>query len=73
VNKKSEYRREELGSGVRGKYLDAYHAGTNLSLISADVAKVFDVPQMDRDLRVFAARSIFAYFPAMTCLLRDGH
>jgi hypothetical protein len=27
---RSEYRREDLGKGVRGKYLKAYRAGTNL-------------------------------------------
>jgi hypothetical protein len=36
-----EYRREDLGPGVRGKYLEAYRAGTNLVLLSPDVAKVF--------------------------------
>jgi hypothetical protein len=36
-----EYRREDLGEGVRGKYLKAYRAGTNLVLLSPEVAKVF--------------------------------
>jgi hypothetical protein len=36
-----EYRREDLGEGVRGKYLEAYRGGTNLVLLSPDVAKVF--------------------------------
>ncbi|MCX6843096.1 MAG: hypothetical protein NTX53_12530 [candidate division WOR-3 bacterium] len=36
-----DYRREELGTGVRGKYLDAYRSGTNLILLSPDVAKAF--------------------------------
>ncbi len=36
-----EYRREDLGPGVRGKYLDAFQAGTNLVLLHADVAKAF--------------------------------
>lgn len=38
---RKEYRREDLGSGVRGKYLKAYQAGTNLVLLSPDVAEVF--------------------------------
>ena len=38
---RSEYRREDLGPGVRGKYLEAYRAGTNLVLLSPDVAKAF--------------------------------
>jgi hypothetical protein len=36
-----EYRREDLGWGVRGKYFEAYQKGTNLVLLSPDVAKVF--------------------------------
>ena len=36
-----EYRREDLGEGVRGKYFESYQKGTNLVLISPDVAKAF--------------------------------
>jgi hypothetical protein len=36
-----EYRREDLGQGARGKYFDSYRKGTNLILLSPDVAKVF--------------------------------
>jgi len=36
-----EYRREDLGKGVRGKYYRAYTKGTNLVLLSPDVAEVF--------------------------------
>ena len=36
-----EYRREDLGEGVRGKYLAAYQKGSNLVLLSPDVAKAF--------------------------------
>jgi hypothetical protein len=36
-----EYRREDLGPGVRGKYLEAYRSGSNLVLLSPDVAEVF--------------------------------
>jgi hypothetical protein len=36
-----EYRREDLGRGVRGKYLENYRGGTNVVLLSPDVAKVF--------------------------------
>ena len=32
-----EYRLEDLGTGVRGKYLEAYRAGTNLVLLSPDM------------------------------------
>jgi hypothetical protein len=36
-----EYKREDLGVGVRGKYYEEYCKGTNLVLLSPDVAKVF--------------------------------
>ena len=36
-----EYKREDLGQGVRGKYLESYQKGTNLVLLSPDVAEVF--------------------------------
>jgi hypothetical protein len=35
------YRREDLGEGMRGKYFESYRKGTNLALLSPDVAKVF--------------------------------
>jgi len=35
------YKREDLGQGVRGKYLESYREGTNVVLLSPDVAKVF--------------------------------
>lgn len=38
---RSEYKRTDLGRGVRGKYLKSYRSGTNLVLLSPDVAKVF--------------------------------
>ena len=36
-----QYRREELGKGVRGKYFESYQKGSNLVLLNPDVAKVF--------------------------------
>jgi hypothetical protein len=36
-----EYKREDLGQGVRGKYFESYQKGTNLVLLSPDVAKAF--------------------------------
>lgn len=36
-----EYRREDLGPGIRGKYFESYQEGTNLVLLNPDVAKVF--------------------------------
>jgi hypothetical protein len=38
---RSEYTRIELGEGVRGKYFKEYSKGTNLVLLSPDVAAAF--------------------------------
>ena len=38
---RKEYRREDLGKGIRGKYFDEYKKGTNLILLSPDVAAAF--------------------------------
>ena len=38
---RKEYKREDLGRGVRGKYFDGYKKGTNLVLLSPDVAAAF--------------------------------
>ncbi|MDP2681334.1 MAG: hypothetical protein Q8P28_00800 [Deltaproteobacteria bacterium] len=44
-----EYRREDLGTGVRGKYFEAYRKGTNLVLLSPDVAKAFPTEEAVND------------------------
>jgi hypothetical protein len=36
-----EYRREDLGQGVRAEYFEPYQKGTNLVLLSPDVAEAF--------------------------------
>ena len=36
-----EYRRKDLDLSVRGKYLGDYRSGSNLVLLSPDVAKAF--------------------------------
>ncbi len=36
-----EYKRGDLGPGVRGKYFESYQEGTNLVLLSPDVARIF--------------------------------
>jgi hypothetical protein len=36
-----EYKSKDLGRGVRGKYFESYQRGTNLVLLSPDVAKAF--------------------------------
>jgi len=44
-----EYKREDLGVGVRGKYFESYSKGTNLVLLSPDVAKVFTTEEEVND------------------------
>ena len=36
-----EYHRDDLGRGIRGKYYDDFKKGTNLVLLSPDVAQIF--------------------------------
>jgi hypothetical protein len=36
-----EYSRSSLGKGARGKYLKEYRCGTNLVLLTPEVAKAF--------------------------------
>jgi hypothetical protein len=38
---RKEYKREDLGKGVRGKHYEEYQKGTNLVLLSPDVAAAF--------------------------------
>ncbi len=38
---KKHYSREELGKGVRGKFLADYQAGTNLVLLRPEIAAAF--------------------------------
>lgn len=56
-----EYKREDLGQGVRGKYYQEYQKGTNLVLLSPDVAAAFpsekDVNEALRALMRIAQRS----------------
>ena len=40
-----EYKIEDLGKGIRGKHLKSYKKGTNLILLSPDVAKVFSTEE----------------------------
>lgn len=42
---RTEYRREDLGQGVRGKYHRQHMQGTNLVLLQPEVAKVFSTPE----------------------------
>ena len=47
-----EYRREDLGPGVRGKYLESYRSGTNLALLHPDVAKALPADEAAPSLNV---------------------
>jgi len=38
---RKEYNRDDLGKGIRGKYFEEYKKGTNLVLLSPDVAAAF--------------------------------
>ena len=38
---RAEYRREDLGKGVRGKHFAAYQQGSNLVLLKPELAKIF--------------------------------
>lgn len=38
---RSEYRREDLGKGVRGKHLAEFKKGSNLVLLTPELSKVF--------------------------------
>ena len=46
---RTEYSREELGTAVRGKYIKAYRKGTNLVLLSPDVASAFPTEEAVND------------------------
>ena len=38
---RAEYKREDLGVGVRGKYYQDYNEGHNIVLLTPEVAKAF--------------------------------
>ena len=61
-----EYKREDLGKGVRGKYYDSYMKGTNLVLLSPDVATAFPTAESVND----ALRSLIKIARASTRLPR---
>ncbi len=44
-----EYKKKDLGHGIRGKYYKDYTSGTNLVLLSPDVAAVFTNDQAVND------------------------
>ena len=38
---RAEYRREDLGKGVRGKHIEEFKKGSNLVLLTPDLSKIF--------------------------------
>jgi len=44
-----EYKREDLGAGVRGKYYKDYQEGTNLVLLNPEVAAAFPTEKAVND------------------------
>jgi hypothetical protein len=44
-----EYKREDLGQGVRGKCVESYQEGANLVLLSPDVAAFFPTETVVND------------------------
>lgn len=61
-----EYRREDLGQGVRGKYFESYQKGSNLVLLSPDVAKVFPTEAAVNE----ALRSLIDLAEKSTCRIK---
>jgi hypothetical protein len=55
---RDEFRREDLGTGTRGKYYAAYKEGTNVVLLDPDVAKAFpDSKSVNQALREYLEQS----------------
>ncbi len=44
-----EYKKKDLGKGVRGKFYKDYTSGTNLIMLSPDVAEVFPTEKAVND------------------------
>lgn len=42
---RAEYRREELGKGVRGKHYAEFKKGSNLVLLKPELARIFSTNQ----------------------------
>ena len=54
---RKEYRREDLGTGTRGKYYAAYKERTNIVLLDPGIAKEFpDAKSVNQALREYLVR-----------------
>jgi hypothetical protein len=63
---RKQYKREDLGKGVRGKHFAAYSKGTNLVLISPDLAAVFPTAEAVNN----ALRSLLRWLSEQRAQLR---
>ncbi len=63
-----EYRRDELGPGTRGKYFNLYQEGSNLVLLSPDVAAAFPTEKAVND----ALRSLIKIAQRSTGLVKPS-
>ena len=64
----SEYRREDLGKGVRGKYYKRYMKGTNVVVLDKEVARAFpDSKSVNDALKGLMERSGKAAPPSRRC------
>lgn len=60
----AEYRREDLGKGVRGKYFKQHSLDTNLVLLQPEVAKAFpNAEAVNEALRVLMQAASRAAHP----------
>lgn len=48
-----EYNFEQMEGGIKGKYIDRYHTGTNLVLLDSDIAQAFPTDKsVNEELRM---------------------
>lgn len=66
---RTEYRREDLGIGERGKYYEAYKESHNLVLLKPEVAKVFPSEESVNE----ALLSLIKIAQASTGLAKDSN
>jgi hypothetical protein len=65
---RKEYRREDLGIGVRGKYYNEYKRGTNLILLSPNIAADFpDDDSVNAALRSLSITATLLSFNDFSC------
>ncbi|MDE2890814.1 MAG: hypothetical protein OXR72_21640 [Gemmatimonadota bacterium] len=54
-----EYRRRDLGPGVRGRYFESFRSGTNLVLLEPDIATAFPTDEaVNNALRSVMERAV---------------